>query len=254
MTHIQHHVSPTEFQALLDPESSPQNPYFSGTALSAHDFAERLRKIHYEKALEWTPDMDGKQIWTPDWDEQAWKQMHVNFMEVDYFNMAQHVLYLPLDIYKQISQAQWKAFEILLDRNHRPLSIWDRTIAPVLSDKEHMFLYRTSLGLSDYLEEAVEQIKRQLWKNVDMPNTLFFEWLHTDPNSIKPRIPWVTVEWYAKAHRVDKDWSFQNTITTSAWEVWSIIEWVHRDGTTLWDWIPDFRFQDASRYHHILPQ
>ncbi len=252
MTHIQHHVSPTDFKNILDIEGESHESPVIFTARSIRDFAGSIRRNYYESALEGTPGMNAQELWTIGWEQLARQQMNVNFIKVDHGNIAQHVLYLPLDIFRQISDTQ-AAFEISLDSTHQVLSLSDDTIASVLSDKANMFLYRTSLWNWRKLQDSVNQILMKLWEEVDIPDSLFFEWLFTDPNSIKPRKPWISVEWYVKDHRIDVTWSFQRWIRESGSHVWALIESAYDDNRTLWDWQARFNFKDPDYYHHILP-
>jgi len=180
--------------------------------------------------------------------------MNVNFMEAKFANTVQHILYLPLEIFREVSKSQGGAFQIHLDTTHRTLSTWDGSIAPLVSDKEDMFLYRTSCGLPRQLKGTVEQIQERLKEVVDIPENLFFEWFCTDPSNVKPRTLWISVEWYQKSHRVDESWSFQDQIRKSAHKVWKLIEWLEGNKEVFWDWNPRFSFEQESQYYHVLPK
>jgi len=255
MTHKHIHVSPSDFDTVLNIEEHPEKSHLSSEFESIQWFIESIR-VDSSKALEWTLDMDGKLIWTPEWNEQARSQMNVNFMQAEFANTAQQVLYVPLEIFRQILKSQWEAFEILLDTNNRYLSIWNGSIAPVLSDKDDMFMYRTSLGKLDKdtpkrLEDTIWQIQERLKQEADMPKNPFFEWLRTSPDDIKRGSSWIVVEWYQKAHRIDPDWLFQQRLRESSKQAWKIIEWTEVDKTPLWNWEPRFSFKPGDQYYHL---
>jgi len=242
MSHIHHYIPQTSFDSLVN------TPNKGG--MSAKGLIERLRK-NYVWALEGTPDLDGKKLWTHEWDEQAWRQININFMQVGQFNVLPHVLYLPVTVFQQISNSKWQAFEILLKTTHRKLSSSDWSIARVLSDKDNMFMYRTSLGEYRQLEDSVGQIREELSEVFDIPEEVFFEWLQTNPNDIKWVRPGIVVEWYEKDHRVDENWTFQARIREWAEKAGKIIEWIdNKDWNLLWDWNPRFNFNPPSSYYH----
>jgi len=242
MTHIHHYIPSTSFNSLVNDWENTQ------------DLIEKLR-IQYVQVLEGTSEMDGKEIWTSQWDEQARRQMNINIMHADQFSVSPHVLYLPLPLFRQISNSQWKASQILLDTTHCTLSVWDGSIAPVLSDKDNIFMYRTSLGVSRQLEDTIAQLQEKLWEVADLPEELFFEWLRTNPDDIKVTSPWIRVEWYKKDHRIDESWSFQAHTKVWAKKAWKLIEWIdNKDGNILWNWDPQFSFRDPQDYYHVLPK
>lgn len=238
MSHIQLHLNPSEYNFLSNKWEAEVHEYLASL---------QWRLVW---ALEGTPDMAGKVLWTKDWDKQARWQINVNAMQVAQLNTTQNIFYVPAWILEQIQTAKVKFDEILPENVARTLKI-----APILSDKSNMFLHRTSTcrGKSD-LEDRIWNIHIFLQEESDIPENIFLEWLITSPDDIEPQKPGIIVEWLVKDHRIDSEWNFQSFITKKWRLIWAELEQeANTDWKTLWDWTPKFHFKNPEAYHHILP-